>query len=700
MKHPDMHHARVLGFLTLTSILAIAACGSGHISTGSAGAGAGTGVGGGAGSGAVGTAGSTGNNGGGGGPVFGGQHPRILVNPDNLARLKNQLDTSPVTADFKNMVSQQMAGQNEYGFQGYFAAYLYLLTGDARYATYAVSFMDAKVAAEEQLISQNMEANVAFDSYLLIGEQIGDLALVYDWCFDHLTDAQKRRWLAYANQAVWNVWNPTKAKWGNTTYSWSGWSIDNPGNNYFSSFLEATQLLGLAAQGDDPMADQWLDQYRNAKVRDELVPTFNMDLQGGGSREGTGYGIEMRRIFKQYDFWQQTTGERIAELTPHTEASFFWIVHATVPTLDRIVTIGDQARESSGALFDDHRDYVQVLTWLFPQAPFAPMGQWYLSHSSVPQADRPYNLIGDLLYQQMGAPQAPLSGLYPAYYSKGTGDVFVRTGWSSDATFMSFIAGPYTESHAHRDQGSFTIFKNEWLAFDEGVLSSSGLRKDEASHNIPSVIAGGTPAMMDYGNDGTLVALADNAQYTYLASDTAHCYNGSGGVTQMEREMLFVKPGTFIVFDRVQAQSGSQKVWRLNAPVRPTVSGRVATIMGSKSRLALTPVLPTGVTPAVVDWHATDSDTDGGFRIDVTATGDGRVYFLNVLSVDGAVTAVSESSPTGMRGVTVTLGDGRTVTAQFAEATFGASLDVTGGSGPAIHGALSRTIADLPRYAN
>ena len=114
----------------------------------------------------------------------------------------------------------------------------------------------------------------------------------------------------------------------------------------------------------------------------------------------------------------------------------------------------------------------------------------------------------------------------------------------------------------------------------------------------------------------------------------------------------------------------------------------------------MTPVLPSGVTPTVVDLAAADSDFKGGFRIDIPVTADGRTFFLNVMSVNGAVTAVTESSPSGMRGVTVTLADGRTVTAQFAETTFGASLDVTGGSGPAIHGPIARSVADLPRYAN
>ena len=689
---------RIAKLLVVVPILVFAACGGGgKDSNGTGTGGGGGGVGGGGG---LGNNGGTGNVGGSGGPTFGGNHPRILLNAANLARIKSNFATVPVANGFQDMVNRAMGGEDVYGFLGQFAALLYQITGTTSYANFAVSFIDDKVAAEEALIARGMAPDIAFDSYLYVGDQIMDLALVYDWCFDFMTDAQRTRWRAFADQAVWNVWHPEQAKWGNAVHSWSGWSIDNPSDNYYYSFLEATQSMGLATQGEDPMAEGWLDMFRNTKLQNQLVPTFAREVVGGGSREGTGYGIEMRRLFSMYDRWFQTTGERIADVTPHTETTVFWLLHATAPTLDRVATIGDQARESSGLLFDDDRDYVQNLAFLYPTAQWAPMAQWYFNHSSVPRMDREYYFMSDIVYQQKSAPESALSGLNPTYYAKGAGHVFARSGWTTDATYLTYLAGGYTESHAHADQGSFQIYKNEWLAFDEGVLSNSGLRQEEAAHNIPVVVAGGRQAAMEVGHDGTLTALADNAQYTYVASDTANCYMGRGGITQMEREMVFVKPGTFIVFDRIQASAGSQKVWHLSTPIRPTVSGRVATIMGTKSRLTLTPVLPAGGTTTVVDWRTADSDSMGGYRIDLPVTADGRVFFLNVMSVDGAVSNVTEASSGGMRGVTLTLADGRTVTAQFTEATFGGNLDITGGSGPAVHAPLSQGVAELPRYSN
>jgi hypothetical protein len=131
------------------------------------------------------------------------------------------------------------------------------------------------------------------------------------WCergVNQVTASQRTRWLRYADQAVWNVWHNTQAKWGTATIPWTGWATNDPSDNYYYSFLRATMLLGLAAKGEDSQADAWITQFHDTKVMSQLVPEFNTDLVGGGSREGTGYGVAMRRLFELYDLWQSTTG--------------------------------------------------------------------------------------------------------------------------------------------------------------------------------------------------------------------------------------------------------------------------------------------------------------------------------------------------------------------------------------------------------
>src|SRR4029077_14122353 len=129
-----------------------------------------------------------------------------------------------------------------------------------------------------------------------------------------------------------------------------------------------------------------------------LVPTFNMDLIGGGSREGTGYGVAPRDLFELYEICGSSTGERIADLTPHTRASMLSFIHQIVPTLDRFAPTGDQSRDSTASLYDYHRSYLQDLIALYPGDPVAPRAQALLAGSSLPQMSSEFNYVYDFLY--------------------------------------------------------------------------------------------------------------------------------------------------------------------------------------------------------------------------------------------------------------------------------------------------------------
>ncbi|MBA3542384.1 MAG: hypothetical protein H0T79_22400, partial [Deltaproteobacteria bacterium] len=226
-------------------------------------------------------------------------HPRIYLSP-NRDRLTTALGANTVAARrFKSSVDSWMNGGDLWGFPAWNAALMGQLSSSPQYCAAAIADTDAMVTTAEAAVASGNAPEVARDSYLYIGEEVGGLALVYDWCFDTLTSAQRSRWVAFADQAVWNVWHHETAKWGNATIPWTGWSVDNPSNNYYYSFLRATMLLGLATKNENPNADAWLAKFDD-KVKNQLVPTYEADLQGGGSREGTGYGVAMRRLFELY----------------------------------------------------------------------------------------------------------------------------------------------------------------------------------------------------------------------------------------------------------------------------------------------------------------------------------------------------------------------------------------------------------------
>lgn len=624
-------------------------------------------------------------------------HPRIALNdPATRDRLLAAINNNtPAAARFVEIVDSEMAGTEHYAFEPWFAALLGQLTGEAAYCEFAISGTDAGVAAEEALISAGERAEVAGDSYLYIGETVGNLALVYDWCFDALDDAQRQRWLAYANQAVWNVWHPSEASWGGVLYDWSGWSIDNPSNNYYYSFLQATLYLGLAAHDEHPDAAGWVTMFRETKIAGQLVPRFAADLAGGGSREGTGYGVSMARLFRLYEFWETSTGESIKDLTGHTRASLLHMLHTVVPTLDRIAPVGDHARDSTAALFDYHRDYVQLLAFMYRDDPVAPTARWFLQSCSVPEMSQHFMAVWDFWYDTGDLPAAPSPELHTAYHAAGTGQVYARSAWDSDATWVHLAAGPYTESHAHRDKGSIMFHRGEWLAYDQNILSHSGIRQEEEMHNLVRIVdAGETVVQREGAAPADLLALAEGEGWLYAAVDVTPIYDGNPAVDRVEREMVFIKPDVLVVFDRVDTSAASERIWQLNTPIQPTLAAATATLAGDQATLIVRRIAPVDAESSVFDWTA-DEDMNGGYRIDTTyASPDGSSQFLHVLSTDDAVLSATASDAGSQLGVEVSLAGGATARVRFEADSPGGELVLDSATIP-----LAPGVSTLPELA-
>ncbi|HEX5060440.1 MAG TPA: hypothetical protein VFV99_13825, partial [Kofleriaceae bacterium] len=420
-------------------------------------------------------------------PTYPTAHPRIYL-PKNQARLQAALamNTAPA-ARFRLVVDRYINGEDIYGMKEWQVALMGALTNDAKYCTHAVNEVDSYVASEEAKIAAGQQPTVAADSYLDVGWVIGDVMMTYDWCNARVSASQKTRWLRYANQAVWNVWHPAQAIWGSTPRAWSGWAVDDPANNYYYSFLRATAYLGLAAKGEDAQADTWITQFRDTKMLGQLVPAFDAQLRGGGSREGTAYGVSMRDLFGLYDFWEGSTGEKLGAKTKHARQSMHSFMHQMMPTLDRFAPTGDQARDSTATFFDYQRNYLQELIALYPQDALAPRAKAMLDNSSLPVMARPELFVYDFLYDNAAVTAQPLAGMGTDYYASGIGHLYSRSGWDRQATWVELIGGPYTQSHAHMDQGSLMIYKEGWLGYDGVISSFSGIIQDTGSHSLVSI---------------------------------------------------------------------------------------------------------------------------------------------------------------------------------------------------------------------
>jgi hypothetical protein len=336
-----------------------------------------------------------------------------------------------------------------------------------------------------------------------------------------------------------------------------------------------------------------------------------------------------------------------------------------------------------------------MLVWLLRDDPRAGFGRYYLDNCSVPAMSRSFMYVYDLLFGRPGVAPRSLDGLSRTYHAPGVGHVFTRSDWSRSATWITVAAGPLTESHAHREQGAFTVFKREWLAFDEGILTASGIRQEETVHNLIRLERDGKPLRMGHKRSAILEALDDTGPFVYTAVDITPMYAEAGGVSRLERELLFFRPDVLVVFDRVETDPGLRRVWQLNTPVAPRILADRVDLNGQGSKLTLFPLSPRAKVETI-EWAKTGKDYLGGHRVDLV--GDASVStFLNVLAVDGAALKVAPSDEPGQRGVDVSLADGSGFRLRFRESGIGGHLSLRDRGGRLDKGrALTAGLVPIP----
>ncbi|MEP7096058.1 MAG: hypothetical protein ABI748_00215 [Dokdonella sp.] len=500
-----------------------------------------------------------------------------------------------------------------YGFTATDAAFMYRLTGEKPYCALAVQLVDDQVGAAEAANSARKQPAVADDSYLQAGPMIRDLAFTYDWCAPLATAQQRSRWSAYAEQTVWNIWHNIRAVWGGRLSPWTGWSTSNPANNYYYSFLTATMSWALATSDAEQRAT-WM-----ALLRDDKIPSLEKyfaALPGGGSEEGTGYGISHRTVFMLYRLWRDNTGEDLANANSHLNDSIYYWIHATLPTLDRVAPIGDQARVSVPVIYDYHRTLMLEARILTRDVRAKSAASWWLNHISVERMTNAFNDRYDLLPAGSdGTPPAQL-----IYAARGVGRLFARTGWDRGAMWLAFAAGPYNESHAHQDQGSFTLFEGDWLAVTENIWSHSGIQQGTEVNNMLRFVRGGKIVPQRTGTTSTLTITRGNPATGELhaTANLTPAYRGANsGVAHWQRTIDFADR-SLTVHDTFATDADTHAVFQLNVPGKPTVNGHAI----QAGRLHVNVLSPADATIRLVDWSQQDKDYNSGWRIDIEGSGN------------------------------------------------------------------------------
>ncbi|MEO6689116.1 MAG: hypothetical protein ABIS07_17735 [Dokdonella sp.] len=525
---------------------------------------------------------------------------------------------SAAYARFRDYVDGALArpGDLPYEFSATDAVYMALLTHTDTYCTFAIGLVQKQVLAANAAIAAGKAPEVASDSYLNVGPMIGDLALTYDACAAQMKDpAQREAWSAYAEQAVSNVWNHLSATWGGHFFPWTGWSTKDPGDNYYYSFVNATLFWALASG-----SEKWMSLLRSDKM--PALQAYMATLPGGGSLEGTGYGASHMRLFALYRIWRDATKEDLANANPHLTQSISYWVNATVPTLDAFAPFGDQSRSSQPVLYDYHRRLMLEARELTANEDARQLASWWLNSISIKTMTSSFNERFDLL--PAGVNRAPPSRL--TYRASGVGQLFSRTSWDTDALWIAMIAGTYNQSHAHQEQGGFTLYQRGWLAVTENIWSHSGIQQGSEMNNILRFTKKGKsiPQRAPSTSSLTILKTAPGGE-VHARADLGAAYGGTGsGVRAWQRDFDFAASG-LSVHDRFDVAADVDTAFQINVPVLPVVSGNHV----SAGDLQIDVQLPADAVIRIVDWHGVDADFLSGYRIDIQARGNEFLVRMN-----------------------------------------------------------------------
>jgi hypothetical protein len=415
------------------------------------------------------------------------------------------------------------------------------------------------------------------DGYGIRNYGVG-MAIGYDWLRPALDAGTKA-----SVQAALDAWI--------TWYDASGFIHDEPVGNYFAGYLFAKGAAAIALDGDDAQSAAWWSDITTRMWPALAEPAYKAALAGGGWPEGWQYGPLSVRNLVGF-LWAASTGKGVSwwDDVPlaHAEAAY----------------IGEFAWPSRKHM--DDRGTVHAQAVLSPSASTVAMTATVMEQQGDAFASTARGVASDLaaatheaidpwqqfLFWDAGAKASASSTLPASYLASGPGHVAMRSSWTTDATWASFASGPYLDAQdsgeQYFDQGGLAIASGDapivvnatgWLPQADSDSGESFVYDDTWGSRTRLLdntfyVAGATqdgiarPAAttrVERYEDGGLYVRARGAAIEQM-------YSPSGVVTQFTRDLAYVRPGTFIVYDRTTADAKADQWIAWHVPGAPTQS--------------------------------------------------------------------------------------------------------------------------------
>lgn len=576
------------------------------------------------------------------------EHPRIWLTTEKLARLQEHKSQNTIL--WQNFISSLNSQQTSplWGGLGY------QIIGDESYCRSAI---DVQIEALSSYATRDCT-----DFNVQCSSQLEAVSLVYDWCNDVLTEEEKDLMLDSINSMAQR-----------TGKAISGF------HNYAQANMLSVAYAGIATAYEGANSSNWLDNALNYRYERKLLPLLELAGPGGGWPEGTNYASFSKQSAMEFAEALYTgAGVDIYASNPYYHDELGWELTMDYPIdatsgsakFRDYPSIGDGERQR--AVFSDYYRIVRKIVSDHYDDNLAKQLRYYLTQNEDTRLNKPiYNYLvlpEELIFTDPNAEvQEPN---YLVHYANGTGQIFIKSDKTENATYVSFQAGDHFKYHQHLDQGGFTIFKYADLATESGNYQGAGRQPQEIHYNMKTVahnslliydpvevqrLRAGEYSQNDGGQrafDGgvdvvdieywntyeydtaDITKYQDTNNFVYAFANLTNAYtnpNNKAGtlakngnsqkVELVEREFVYLKPKTpngddaVIIFDRVKSTNKDFKKSNLvHFYLTPSVSG----------------------TETKIEDNIIEYDGD----LTIAENGNGKLFVKSLLPLDKKITKI------------------------------------------------------------
>ena len=430
-------------------------------------------------------------------PAITEDHPRLLLTKNTLPTVrKSLLEENPTNKRFFELLDQPTSTINngkldkattDYdgrkGLHNYRKDYLefiqikalgYLVDGHELYGYQAIHCMKQFLRTLDiQYISSNMEREY--------GNTMFTAALVYDWCYDLLTEEDARQLRAGIQNKTAKGYCGYPNYTNTEHYKWK-MSVGYPpckdkigavsGHGSERQVLRDYLSAAIAFYGDN---DSWWN-YVGKLVYSEYVPVRNHYFQSGISQQGIGVYVSGRHIADMYSAWmlKTATGSQPYNNIDKTVRNF----------LGYECSPGKLFSDGDGTFSQQNNYEFRALSYMTAYI-FA--DEAMLAQARDMQPTKAFEADTIELTSAMYVALAGMSDIEPAkdkydgmeliqYNGSPVGQYITHEAWNdpnSAGVFMK-IKELSSANHEHADAGNFMIYYKGMLSADAGVYSGYG----------------------------------------------------------------------------------------------------------------------------------------------------------------------------------------------------------------------------------